>query len=461
VIRPHDILESRPPSLQEERSGKHLFVWGDLGQWLVLDAEAATLIDDFVTKRPVAEVLGEFGRRWDTSPETAAGKVLPVIDALVERGILGSPPPDAFPPRDSLRLSNLTYNITNRCNLRCPWCYNRRVESPEVPVADLADWIAAGASALGSDATFIILGGEPFLDEPRLLDAVRAARPHFTREILVSTNGTLLSDGTPEELARVGATVQVSLDSASAERHDALRGSGVFRRAVSTVERLSEAGVCTVLSMVMTRGCEEEFESYFDLAARLGAQEVRFIPLRRLGLGADHADEVPDLPSCFGRLVDIIRRRPELSPMLRRDFFSILMAACRFSCLRDNCGIGRRCLFVDADGSVFPCPNHRDPGCRCGDVRTTPLGTLMEGSAVLGTLRERYDMERMTTCQACSFRYWCAGDCRAEALAVGGTPQSPSPYCEDLKHLMKEMFWLIAEGWQGLGGSHREIEPWS
>ena len=461
MIELHDSLESRPPSLHEERCAKHLFVWGDLGQWLVLDAEAAGLIEDFARKRRVAEVVGKYVRRWGTTPQQAADKVLPVVDALAERGILGAPPPPASPPVDPLKTSNLTFNVINRCNLRCRWCYNPRSQGGEVSVADFVDWIEAGADALGPDATFIVLGGEPFLDEPRLLDTLRGARRHFVREMLVSTNGTLLSDGTASELAKMETTVQVSLDSALPERHDVLRGKGVFDRAVSTVERLVDAGVHTILSMVMTRGCEEEFEPYFDLAERTGVQEVRFIPLRRLGLGGDHADESPDLRSCFRQLVEILRRRPELSRMLHRDYFSILMTVCRFSRLRGNCGIARRCLFVDADGSIFPCPNHRDPDCHCGNVRTTPLATLLEASAVLGSLRDRYELEKMPTCRACAFRYWCAGDCRAEALAVTGTPSGPSPYCDDLKHLMEEMFWLIAEDWQGLGAAQRDVEPWS
>ncbi len=460
MIHPSDSFESRTPSLHEERGGKHLFVWGDLGQWLVLDAEAAEAIEDFSGKRRVAEVLREYGHRRGTSAEAAAEQVLPVVEALAGRGILGSPPSPAVPPPDPLKMSNLTFNTTNRCNLRCPWCYNPRSQQREVPVADLVRWIEAGAGAFGSDATFIVLGGEPFLDQPRLLETLHGARGLFAGEMLVSTNGTLLGDGTAGELAKTKTTVQVSLDGPSADHHDALRGKGVFERAVSTVERLVDAGVHTVLSMVMTRGCEAQFEPYLDLATRIGAQEVRFIPLRRLGLGGGHADQSPDLASCFRQLVEILRRRPELTQMLHRDFFSILMTACRYSRLRGNCGVGRRCLFVDADGSIYPCPNHRRGDCRCGDVRTTPLATLLDDSAVLGALRERYRLEAMPECRACAFRYWCAGDCRAEALAAG-TPLGPSPYCDALKEIIKEMFWLIAEEWQGLGASRRGVEPWS
>ena len=453
MIELDDCLQGRPASLHEEQDGNHLFVWGDLGQWLVLDAEAAAVLEGFARKRRVKDVVAEHIGLSGKPPEVAARDVLAVVGALAERGILGWPLTSPSPPKDPLNISNLTFNITNRCNLCCPWCYNPRRECDEIPAADLIDWIGSGIESLGTDATLIILGGEPFLDEPRLLDTLHGCRGFFSGEMLVSTNGTLLSAETPLALAKTETTVQISLDSASSRRHDALRGNGVFDRAMATIGRLVDAEVHTVLSMVLRRESEEELEAYFDLAIQVGAEEVRFIPLRRLGQGIGHSSEAPDLHLCFQRLVEILRRRPELSRLLGRDYFSILMTACRFSRLRGHCGIARRCLFVDADGSILPCPNHRHAELRCGNVRNTPLATLLETSPVLQSLRARYKLERMPTCRACSFRYWCAGDCRAEALAVSGEPLAPSPYCDTLKRVMKEMFWLIAEDWQGLGAT--------
>jgi len=461
VIQLHDHLEARKASLHEERDDRHLFVWGDLGQWLVVDAEAAILLECFAESRSVDEALTEYSRTIKKGLDAVVEDALPVVDALVERGILGSPPPSPSPLEERLRVSNLTFNITNRCNLRCPWCYNPRSEDSEIPIVDLMNWLDDGAEALDRDAAFIILGGEPFLDETRLLATVRGVRERLTGEILVSTNGTLLGDQTPEKLAAADATVQISLDSPFQERHDAIRGNRVFERAVSTAKRLLDTGVHTVLSMVLTQSSEEELETYFDLAIEIGAHEVRFIPLRRIGCGVDYSDMAPDLYECFQRLVGILRRRPELSQLLHRDFFSILMTVCRFSRLRSNCGIARRCLFVDASGDIFPCPNHRNIEDSCGNVRTASLARLLQDSTVLHAFRTRYHFDNMPACARCAFRYWCAGDCRAEALTVSGESSAPSPYCDAIKLVMKEMFWLLADGWQGLGTQEQAIRPWS
>jgi mycofactocin biosynthetic radical S-adenosylmethionine protein MftC len=456
-----DRLSARLPSFRDERDGRTLLVWGDVGQWLVLDAEAARLFALFGRERAVSDALREHCRATAAAWETALCGAMPLLDALVERGLLGSPPGKPSPPPDPLRLSNLTFNITNRCNLQCSWCYNPPSSGGEVDILALVDWMAAGADSLGSDIAFIILGGEPFLDQGRLVQCVRAAREYISGEILISTNGTLLDPETPAALASASATVQVSLDSAFPSKHDAVRGKGVFHRAIASAQRLADAGVRTILSMVMTRGCEDEFEPYFDLAMKTGVHEVRFIPLRRIGRGLANSAAVPDLYACFRRLVEILRARPRLSRLLERDFFSILMKVCRISRLRTNCGIGRRCLFVDADGTIFPCPNHRNSELQCGHVLRTPLANVLDDSPVVKSMRLRYRMEEMPTCLECAFRYWCAGDCRAEVLSVTGDPRAPSPYCEPLRKTMTDLFWLIAEGWQGLASTNHNLLPWS
>lgn len=456
-----DRLRARPSSLCEERDGKTLFVWGELGQWLVLDAEAALLLRCFDRERSVSDALCEHCRATHKPFEATAREALPLLNALVERGILGLPLPPPLPPADPLRLSNLTFNITNRCNLQCSWCYNQHSTGDEIAIPALMNWMKAGAGYLDSNAALIILGGEPFLDQRRLLDCVCGTREHFAGEILVSTNGTLLDRQTPCDLAKADVTVQVSLDSASPSKHDAIRGAGVFHRAIANSQRLADSGVRTILSMVMTRHGEEELEPYLDLAMKTGVHEVRFIPLRQIGRGVANSDAAPDLYGCFRRLVEILRRRPELSRLLQRDFFSVLMTACRFSQLRGNCGIGRRCLFVDADGAIYPCPNHREARFRCGHVHNTSLTGILEDSAVLESSRAQYRLEKMPTCRQCPFCYWCAGDCRAEVLSITDDPCDPSPYCHSLKEIMRETFWLIAEGWQRLAMRDQEARPWS
>jgi radical SAM protein with 4Fe4S-binding SPASM domain len=131
--------------------------------------------------------------------------------------------------------------------------------------------------------------------------------------------------------------------------------------------------------------------------------------------------------------------------MMGRDFFSILRSVARRSWMRDNCGLGRRVLFLDAKGDIYPCPNWRGVEHRLGNIVDTPLEGLIQHSPILSDMRERYKVPLLNACRQCDFCFWCAGDCRAEAESVAGQG-APSPYCGSLERLFPELFWSLSEG---------------
>jgi radical SAM protein with 4Fe4S-binding SPASM domain len=440
------VLRAREPDFRDRRGGAQLLVWGERPDWLVVDDELAGFLTLFDGRRTLAEAVEAHGARGGDREEAER-----VSAELLRRGLLAedlSPPPAAPEP---VRIANVTFNLTNRCNLRCPWCYNAGRASAEIPPALLLRALREARGLLDPGASLILLGGEPFLDLPRLLEALDGAAGVFGPPPLVSTNGTLLSAEAVRALSRRRVEVQVSLDSHDPEVHDAARGPGVFRKALDGARRLADAGVRTILSMVYTRRTAGSFEPYLDLARAAGAAEARFIPLRRVGGGAPLGDLCPDQAESLENLLDVLERRPDLRPLLGRDWFSIAAATLRVSSPRRNCGIGRRVLFVDADGQVYPCPNHARPDHRCGSLRERGLEAIVRGSRVLRRIRARYDVSSYEGCGRCAFRQWCAGDCRGEVLAVSGDPFRAAPHCRELRRVYPRLLWLLATGDPRLG----------
>lgn len=465
--------------LHQQRAGRHLLVWGERGQWLVVDDEAKACIDRLCAQPCDPPLLLNPDVRNLFAALAARGLVAADSDDHGRASIGASQSDDA-----EHGIANLTYNITNRCNLRCGWCYNTAANATSAAnAADvvrgvcaeelldpsmLLDWLRDGTAAFSPDADFFILGGEPCLEAQRLAQLVRGLRalsrpvaehrsdagsltssggakeqPLF-REILVSTNGTCLTPELLRAFAETATTVQVSLDAATEAGHDAIRGPGVFRRACQTVRELGQAGVPVVLAQTLTAGADAHLEAYFDLALRLGAREVRFLPLRRFG-GCATQSAAPDLLRIYHALHALLARRPELRRMTGRDYFTILEAVGRQSRPRENCGLASRVLFLDADGTLYPCPNHRAPAHRLGAICDTPLPALFLHSPILRGLRERHAVSQLPACLACAVRHWCAGDCRAEATALSGNSGAPSPYCAQLRRLLPEVFWQLAD----------------
>jgi radical SAM protein with 4Fe4S-binding SPASM domain len=448
-------LFARKPTLKDTRDGSHLLVWGELAQWMVVDNELLEFQGLFNGRHTVKQVIKKHSKRVNRPISEVENEAITVIDELMQRGILSENASSSEIKPESVRIANVTINLTNKCNLRCPWCYNAGRDTDEMPIEPLMNAIECGKPIFDDNASFIVLGGEPFIQLDRLLYAMDRASEIFAPTPLVSTNGTLLTKRGVSELASRQVEVQVSLDSHDAKRHNATRGDGVFERAVDGIRRLVEAGVFTILSMVYTQDHIADIEPYLDLALELGVDEARFIPMRMIGGGISFADSAPDQLLAFEHLMDVLERRPELRPLIKRDYFTIAMTVCRYSTPRTGCGIGRKVIFIDADGKVYPCPNHVKPEHLCGDLREGSLEGIIVGSPVMKGMREQYQVTNYTRCKDCAFRYWCAGDCRGEVLSVTGDPLAPSPHCAELQRMFKRMLWLIAEGDMRLGVSQQ------
>jgi len=295
-------------------------------------------------------------------------------------------------------------------------------------------------------SSLIILGGEPLLEVERLVTLVQGTRDVFSLPPMVSTNGTKVDAAVAQRLAELGVDVQVSLDGPTAASNDPVRGEGSFDRAVLGIRTLVDAGVDVTLSMVYDRSNYTRMEAYADLALELGAREVRFIPLRLVGRAAEDPDTAPDQSRVLDHLLTLLTRRPEIGRLLRRDFFTITRAVCQRGGARTHCGIGRRVVFVDADGSVYPCPNHRAEPFRCGSLAEDSLAEIFEESQGMRSVRRDFRVDRYAGCGTCAIRPWCAGDCRGEVYAATGDVRGRAPHCGQMLDVVPRLMWLIADG---------------
>ena len=444
TIDRQDNLRVQPPALVERRGERLLLAWDSPAQWLLGDSELLALINALDGTRGLGEAIALLAEGNAARAERLARELPFALAELERRGLLGDPRPV---PEERVELANITYYPTNRCNLRCRWCYNAGRSAPEAPVAQVMDALEDARGLLTPDATLNLLGGEPTFDRERLEECLERAAELFTRPVLLSTNGTLVDGALARLLARHRVEVQVSLDGPDAETNDAVRGAGAFELALRGIARLRDAGAGVILSMVFDRDGAALFERYLDLAQQLGAAEARFIPMRVIGGGGEYGDKRPDLLAAYRELRAIKLRRPGLAGLLKRDFFSILGSVCAQPGLRTGCGLGTKVLFIDADGSIYPCPNLAGPQWRAGTCGTDGLAELMHGSPVFTSLREACHVARRPACNACTLRHWCAGDCRSEAACVsGGSLTAPAVHCAELRALIPELLWDSLDG---------------
>src|SRR5437763_3671950 len=176
----------------------------------------------------------------------------------------------------------LTWELTYACNLACVHCLSSsgRRDPRELTTAECERVI----DELERMQVFYVNigGGEPTVrrDFWELLDYATA----HDVGVKFSTNGSRITQEVARRLAASDyVDVQISIDGASAEVNDAVRGTGSFETAIRAMERLAGAGMHNFkVSVVVTRENACQLDAFKAIADRYGAQ-LRLTRLRPSG----------------------------------------------------------------------------------------------------------------------------------------------------------------------------------
>ena len=186
---------------------------------------------------------------------------------------------------------NLFFHILTRCNLKCRHCYINPEQhgTATLPLATIQSWLQIFAD-LGKPANLVLLGGEPTL-HPDLASVVKEARRLQFASITIDTNGYLFHDIldriTPEELDYFS----FSLDGATEETNDALRGKGSYAACLGGIQKAVARGFSTSLIYTVSTSNIDELTSIAPLVKDLGIDRL-FIQV--LGLRGNPALQDPN-----------------------------------------------------------------------------------------------------------------------------------------------------------------------
>lgn len=139
---------------------------------------------------------------------------------------------------------HIDFELNYTCNIRCPMCPHSMPEFKALagydnfvmPAAVFKDVIREGGP-LGLRSLRLNLLGEPLLRKD-LADLIAFARAQGIVDVMINTNGVLLSVETSERLIEAGLTrLMVSLDAMSKEVHDRVRAGSDLDLVISNVFR--------------------------------------------------------------------------------------------------------------------------------------------------------------------------------------------------------------------------------
>jgi mycofactocin radical SAM maturase len=318
----------------------------------------------------------------------------------------------------------LTWELTYACNLACVHCLSSsgRRDPRELSTAECQQVI----DALQRMQVFYVNigGGEPTV-RPDFWELVDYATSHQVG-VKFSTNGVKIDEQAARRLAASDyVDVQISLDGATAQVNDAVRGAGSYATARRAMDHLRAAGFAGFkLSVVMTRHNIGQLDELKALADSYGAQ-LRLTRLRPSGRGADTWPELHPTAAQQRQLYDWLASRGE-QVLTGDSFFHLAPYGGPLPGL-NLCGAGRVVCLIDPVGDVYACPFAIHQEFLAGNVRQ--LGgfeRVWRSSALFAELRAP---SSGGACRSCGFFDSCRGGCMAAKFFTGLPLDGPDPEC--------------------------------
>ena len=330
---------------------------------------------------------------------------------------------------------NICLGITRECNLRCKHCYvsDTRYDK-ELTTEEFLNVIKQIKQIKVFDVD--LFGGEPLMrkDFFVLLEALT----RFKIGICLNTNGTLITEEIAKKLSQYHIrSVVVSLDGASGEIQDPLRGKGSFEKALKGIENLTAAKCRVFTATTVTRFNYRDLENIILLSQKSGVKGVAFNKLIHMGKAASDPAlimtpserrellaAVTDLKSKYpefvsGSLLDVCQRMKNLHRTPRENFP-----------LKVNTCLGgtAKCA-IRPDGWVTPCEILWD--VKAGHLREQSLRDIWHHSPVLQEFRKPLSVreDEIPDCKGCEHLTGCYRSSRCLPHFYPGKFQRKEFYC--------------------------------
>ncbi|WP_051215734.1 mycofactocin radical SAM maturase [Granulicoccus phenolivorans] len=318
----------------------------------------------------------------------------------------------------------LTWELTYACNLSCVHCLS--ASGRRDPRELTTEQCEAVIDELQRMKVFYVNigGGEPTVrpDFWHLLDYAVAHQVG----VKFSTNGLRITRERARQLAGNDyVDIQISLDGATAEVNDRVRGPGSFDMAMKALGNLAAEGFRNAkISVVMTRENVDQLDEFQKIADDHGAT-LRITRLRPSGRGADVWDELHPTHDQQRQLYDWLLAKGER--VLTGDSFFHLSAFGESLPGLNLCGAGRVVCLIDPIGDVYACPFAIHDEFLAGNViRDGGFESVWQNSELFAELRSP---QSGGACASCQFFDSCRGGCMAAKFFTGLPMDGPDPEC--------------------------------
>lgn len=334
----------------------------------------------------------------------------------------------------------IAWEVTRSCNLSCVHCRASAGRGPYPNELSTDQCKRLLKEAVGfARPTIILTGGEPLMRKD-IFD-IAGYGSELGLRMVMAPNGTLVTLEIARRMVDAGIQrISISLDAASAAKHDAFRGvPGAFQGAIEGIRAAREAGLPFQINSTITRINHDQMEGILQMAMEMGAAALHIFLLVPTGRAEEMRDQELSAQEYEKTLHWFYDQRDRVPLALKATcaphYYRILRQRARQEgkkVSRDDYGLDavtRGCLggisfcFISHVGRVQPCGYLE---LDCGNVLNEGLQRIWEESRIFMNLRDVDGYQGK--CGCCEYRHVCGG-CRARAYAITGNYLAEEPYC--------------------------------
>jgi len=335
--------------------------------------------------------------------------------------------------RSGDRLLNCSVDLSNPCNLNCPYCMSRtssKPKAPELSTSEIKRLIIDEVKKYCSHPAMAFSGGEFLLREDalELLDYT-ASRGMWS---FINTNAVNLDKKAVRKIKEATGNKVIfvfslnSLESKINEwsRNDSLN-TVVKAARLCAGEKINFFFISTV-----SKSNLHTFKETVNFLKSKGIPVLRS-PFVLRGSGRQYS-ELLFSSQDMENIIHPVLRDYHLSYVSYVPFFAgpenleAKQKRMNVSIGQFGCQAAKGFVGINPEGEVAPCVQLLDSEVRCGNVRETPLLTILTTNDLLIKLRKRETLKGK--CGICRYKHTCGG-CRAFTYYKTGDYLESDPSC--------------------------------
>ncbi len=294
---------------------------------------------------------------------------------------------------------SLHLDLSMKCNLSCPQCFQ---DAGEERLHELSteEWLHIIDTFSATYQTRVCFsGGEPMM-HPGIFELLERANERGLKVTLFS-NGTFFTDEKiVKRLEKSVERIQMSLDGATAEVNDSVRGKGVFDRVIQAAKWIEDSAISIDIAIsVMPQNVEDLKKNLENLMKMFGPKvNIRTSQLMKEGRANDnHLFASKEIGSKTVRKVmgQLFQKHLKILPRYDKNV------------KMNNCGYGET-IVISSTGDVYPCNYYYDK-TKYGNIRDNDLLEIMEK---INRDLKLVEVDNIATCKNCDLKVICYGGCR-------------------------------------------------